>query len=80
MGENANNSKPKLVCGFGEINFGTQYRQGNRVYDSNEVAMCVAASPVGGVGGHSYLYLIRTTSGGNINEQDYSNWKLEKGQ
>lgn len=30
-------SKPQLLGGFGEINFGKQYRQGNRVYDSNAV-------------------------------------------
>lgn len=29
------NPMPKLVEGLGEINFGKQYRQGNRVYDSS---------------------------------------------
>lgn len=43
-------SKPRLVAGFGEINFGKQYRQGNRVYDSNEIAMCLNASPIGEYG------------------------------
>lgn len=51
--------KPKLLGGFGEINFGKQYRQGNRVYDSNEIAMCINASPLGNTGGYSYLYLVR---------------------
>lgn len=38
-------SKPKLVGGIGKINFGKQYRQGNRVYDSNGIAMCLTAQP-----------------------------------
>jgi DNA (cytosine-5)-methyltransferase 1 len=50
--------KPKLVGGVGEINFGKQYRQGNRVYDSSAVAMCLHAQPVGNAGGHSYLYKV----------------------
>ena len=49
---------PILVGGFGEINFGKQYRQGNRVYDSRAVAMALNASPVGNMGGESYLYLV----------------------
>lgn len=55
-----NKNKPKLLGGFGEINFGKQYRQGNRVYDSDHIAMCLCASPIGNMGGYSYLYLIRT--------------------
>ena len=35
--------KPQLVGGVGEINFGKQFRQGNRVYDSDHVAMCLLA-------------------------------------
>lgn len=52
-------SKPQLLGGFGKINFGKQYRQGNRVYDSNAVAMCLNAQPVGNAGGYSYLYLVK---------------------
>ena len=52
------NPVPKLVGGIGEINFGKQYRQGNRVYDANEVAMCLTASPIGNAGGYSYLYKV----------------------
>lgn len=48
---------PKLIGGMGEINFGKQYRQGNRVYDSNHVAMALMAQPIGNLGGYSYLYL-----------------------
>lgn len=50
--------KPKLVGGIGEINFGKQYRQGNRVYDSNAIAMAITSQPLGNLGGYSYLYLV----------------------
>lgn len=39
--------KPTLVGGIGNINFGKQYRQGNRVYDSTAIAMCLTAQPLG---------------------------------
>jgi len=42
----------------GEINFGKQFRQGNRIYDSNNIAMCLLSQPVGNAGGYSYLYLV----------------------
>lgn len=48
--------KPELVGGIGEINYGKQYRQGNRVYSSNTIAMCLLSQPVGNTGGNSYLY------------------------
>ena len=49
--------KPVLLGGVGEENeFGTQYRQGNRVYSSNAVAMCLNSQPIGNTGGNSYLY------------------------
>ena len=50
--------KPVLVGGIGEKNFGKQYRQGNRVYDSNGIAMCLTSQPVGNTGGNSYLYKV----------------------
>ena len=50
--------KPILLGGVGKINFGKQYRQGNRVYDSNHIAMCLTAQPVGNGGGYSYLYVV----------------------
>ena len=53
-----NLNEPILVGGFGEINFGKQYRQGNRVYDSRAIAMALNAQPVGNMGGQSYLYLV----------------------
>lgn len=51
-------NEPKLIGGIGEINFGNQYRQGNRVYSSDETAMCLTAQPLGNSGGYSYLYLV----------------------
>lgn len=51
--------KPVLVGGIGEINFGKQFRQGNRVYDSDAIAMCLLSQPVGNAGGNSYLYVVR---------------------
>ena len=51
---------PILVGGIGEKNFGKQYRQGNRIYDSNGIAVCLTASPLGNTGGHTCLYLIKT--------------------
>ena len=49
---------PQLVGGIGEKNFGKQYRQGNRVYDSDAIAMALNAQPVGNAGGYSYLYAV----------------------
>lgn len=51
MSSSCGDVKPVLVGGIGEINFGKQYRQGNRIYDANEIAMCLLAQPVGNVGG-----------------------------
>lgn len=53
--------EPKLVGGLGEKDWGSQWRQGNRVYDSNAVAMALHAQPVGNAGGNSYLYLVDET-------------------
>ena len=57
---NVDTRMPKLIGGIGKINFGKQYRQGNRVYDSNHVAMAILSQPVGNTGGYSYLYLVET--------------------
>ena len=43
--------KPVLVGGIGEINFGKQFRQGNRVYDADAIAMALLSQPVGNAGG-----------------------------
>lgn len=55
--------KPKLIGGVGERNFGKQFRQGNRVYSSDHVAMCLTSQPLGNAGGFSYLYLVDDTTG-----------------
>ena len=64
--KNKKDNIPVLLTGFGEINFGKQYRQGNRVYDSRAVAMALNAQPVGNMGGYTYLYLIEEKSNGEI--------------
>nr|WP_286675527.1 DNA (cytosine-5-)-methyltransferase [Clostridium sp. ZBS18] len=51
-----NTNQPNLIGEIGEINFGKQFRQGNRVYDKNSIAMCLMSQPVGNTGGFSYLY------------------------
>lgn len=55
----AKSPSPELVGGIGEINFGKQYRQGNRIYSAEKTAMCLMAQPVGNAGGFSYLYAIQ---------------------
>ena len=62
---------PKLVGGIGEKNFGKQYRQGNRVYDSDEIAMALNAQPVGNAGGYSYLYAVEE-------KQPKIRWRIRK--
>ena len=54
---------PILLGGIGKINYGKQYRQGNGVYDSEGIAMCITSNPVGNEGGYSYLYLVREKAG-----------------
>lgn len=51
--------EPVLVGGIGEMWGDKQYRQGNRVYDSESVAMALTAQPLGNTGGNSYMYLTR---------------------
>lgn len=59
--------KPVLVGGVGEINFGKQYRQGNRIYDADAIAMALTAQPLGNAGGYSYLYQVREKGEENEN-------------
>ena len=49
----------KVNGGVGEINFGKQYRQGNRIYSSAKVATCLTAEPLGNTGGYTSLYMIK---------------------
>lgn len=73
-------SEPKLVGGIGKINFGKQFRQGNRVYDANEIAMCLMAQPVGNAGGFSYLYQVKNKGVENMwnNNLEKFNFKMEE--
>ena len=71
-------TEPQLVGGIGEKNFGTQYRQGNRVYDSNAVAMCLTSQPVGNAGGNSYLYAVTAAAmRGRYNESGQLEQQVE---
>ena len=54
--------KPRLIGGIGEQNFGKQYRQGNRIYDSDAIAMALTSSPVGNNGENSYLYKVTSAA------------------
>jgi dipeptidyl aminopeptidase/acylaminoacyl peptidase len=62
------NIKPALVGGIGEINFGKQYRQGNRIYSADAIAMALNAGPIGNAGGYSYLYTVR--EGENVDNEE----------
>lgn len=64
-----NNDFPLLLGGFSEINFGKQYRQGNRVYSSDHIGMCLNSSPLGNIGGYSYLYVVRESGSSNEGEK-----------
>lgn len=66
-----------LLGGIGEINFGKQFRQGNRVYDSNAVGMCLLSQPVGNNGGNSYLYAVGAAMRGRYNDDNTTSQKIE---
>ena len=46
---------PRCLGGFGEINFGKQYKPGKRVYDSRCIGMCCMANSLGYMGGGKLL-------------------------
>ena len=69
--------KPVLLGGIGEINFGKQYRQGNRVYDANAIAMCLTAQPLGNAGGYSYLYAVGAAMCGRYNSDGKTEQQIE---
>ena len=48
--------KPTVIGGIGEKNFGKQWRQGNRIYDGNKIAVALVANSVGNAAGHTNLY------------------------
>lgn len=53
----------RCLGGFGEVNFGSQYKPGNRVYDADYIAMGLMAQPTGQTAGWNYLYIVKE---GNI--------------
>lgn len=50
--------KPHVIGGIGEKNFGTQFHQGNRIYDAEAIAPALTSQPVGGAGGNTPLFAI----------------------
>ena len=77
MKSDCGRNKPVLVGGIGEINFGKQFRQGNRVYDSNAIAMCLLSQPIGNCGGNSYLYVVGAAMRGRYNSDGSTSQNLE---
>lgn len=75
-----NMNEPKLVGGIGEINFGKQFRQGNRVYDANEIAMCLMAQPIGNAGGFSYLYSVEDRGNLNLWKNNLQKYEFNMGK
>lgn len=61
-------AEPRLIGGIGEVSFGKQWRQGNRVYDSNGIAMCLMAQAIGNAGGNSYLYKVEESEEERLND------------
>jgi len=62
---------PRLLGGVGgDLEWGKQYRQGNRVYDSNGIAMALTSQPIGNTGGYSYLYLVYEDKTSNKTRMD----------
>lgn len=49
---------PVCIGGVGEINYGKQFRPGNRIYDGNKAACAITANPVGNCGGHTAMYAV----------------------
>lgn len=45
-----------MIGGVGDKNFGKQWRQGNRIYDGNKIAVALVANPVGNAAGYTNLY------------------------
>lgn len=58
-----------VIGGIGEINFGKQFREGNRVYDGTRIATALKAASVGNTGGNSNLYSIPVQFGIDKNIQ-----------
>lgn len=72
-----NNNKPHLVGGVGKKNFGNKYHQGDRVYDSNAIAVCLTSSPAGGTGGQTCLYLVQRKRKNKMNSYKFDDFQGE---
>jgi DNA (cytosine-5)-methyltransferase 1 len=59
FGGSSETNSPIFLGGLGKRNFGKQFRQGNRVYSSKGIAVCLTAQPLGNMGGYSSLYVVR---------------------
>lgn len=53
--------KPEVIGGIGDKCCGTQYRQGNRIYDGDKIATALESHPVGNAGGYTNLYSVDVT-------------------
>ena len=81
--------EPRVVGGVGEINFGKQYRQGNRIYDCNAVSPCLTHNNGNASGGsvlilnnnetNLYRRIRRLTPKECFRLQGYSEEVIEKG-
>lgn len=49
---------PEVIGGIGDKCYGTQYRQGNRIYDGDKIATALESHPVGNAGGYTNLYSV----------------------
>jgi len=59
FGGSSESNIPIFLGGLGKRNFGKQFRQGNRVYSADGIAVCLTAQPLGNIGGYSSLYIIK---------------------
>lgn len=68
------------IClgGFGDINFGNQYKPGNRIYDSRGIAMGLMSQPTGQTAGWNYLYVIYEDGGLNFEQNGTKGVGLNK--
>lgn len=68
-----NEDKVPVCLGGVGAKWGRVYRQGNRVYDSNSIAMALLSDNVGNLGGNSYLYLVRRKKNADLYSKDNRN-------
>lgn len=49
------------------------------MYDSNSIAMCLTAQPLGNAGGYSYLYAVGAAMRGRYNSEGKTEQQIEVG-